>query len=304
MSRVLTVLLASAIAGVTPVIAPVLPNRPDSVKFAVIGDTGTGDQAQYDIARQMERSRATFPFDLVLMVGDNLYEGNSLTDLQRTFERPYGPLLQAGVKFQASLGNHDPPDSRSYKPFNMNGERYYTYARKNVRFFVIDTNLLDDVQLRWLDESLARAAEPWKICYFHHAIYSSAGRHGSAVDLRVRLEPLFVKHGVSVVFAGHDHVYERTKPQQGIHYFVVGSSGKLRRGDLEQTGFTAAGFDRDLVFMLTEITGADMHFQAISRTGQTVDSGVLQRRARPGEKLTPPAKGSVAQPAEPAVADR
>ena len=283
MPRVLTLLAASAVAAATLFAEPVLPNRPDSVKFAVIGDTGTGSQAQYDIARQMERFRGTFPFGLVIMVGDNLYEGNNRNDLRRTFEQPYGRLLQAGVRFQASLGNHDPPDSRFYKHFNMNGERYYTYARKNVRFFVIDTNLLDDAQLRWLEDSLARAEEEWKICYFHHAIYSSAGRHGSAVDLRVRLEPLFVKHGVSVVFAGHDHVYERTKPQKGVHYFVVGSAGKLREGDLEQTGLTAAGFDRDHVFLLAEIAEAEMHFQAISRTGQTVDAGVLKRRPTPEE---------------------
>lgn len=146
------------------------------------------------------------------------------------------------------------------------------------------------MQLRWLDEGLGRAEEDWKICYFHHAVYSSAGRHGSAVDLRVRLEPLFVKHGVSVVFAGHDHVYERTKPQKGVHYFVVGSAGKLRKGDLRRSNITAAGFDRDYVFMLAEIAGAGMFFQAISRMGETVDSGVIRRRPKRGETILKPSR--------------
>ena len=82
----------------------------------------------------------------------------------------------------------------------MNGARYYTYARKNVRFFVLDTTQLDAKQVAWLDAALQEAKEDWKICYFHHPLYSNAGRHGSSVDLRVLLEPIFVKHGVDVVF--------------------------------------------------------------------------------------------------------
>jgi hypothetical protein len=92
------------------------------------------------------------------------------------------------------------------------------------------------------------------------------------------LEPIFVKYGVQVVFAGHEHFYERIKPQQGIHHFVSGAAGKLRRNDIRRTGLTAVGFDDDLSFMLVEIEGDTMHYQAISRAGATVDSGVITRR--------------------------
>ena len=111
---------------------------------------------------------------------------------------------------------------------------------------------------------------------------SVAGRHGSSVDLRILLEPIFVKYGVNVVFSGHDHVYERLKPQKGIYYFVSGSAGELRRGDLEGSEQTAAGFDQDRSFMAVEIAGSDMFFQAISRTGQIVDAGTIRRQARAG----------------------
>jgi hypothetical protein len=92
-----------------------------------------------------------------------------------------------------------------------------------------------------------------------------------------------VKYNVSVVFSGHDHVYERVKPQQGIAYFVVGSGGELRSGNIDRkSGLTAKGFDTDQAFLAAEIIGDQMYFSAISRTGQTVDSGVLVRR-----KITP-----------------
>jgi 3',5'-cyclic AMP phosphodiesterase CpdA len=257
-----------------------LPNRADSLKFAVMGDNGTGDRPQYEVAEQMAKVHATFPFDLVIMLGDNMYGGQTPADYVRKFEQPYAPLLAAGVRFQASVGNHDRPEQVSYKPYNMNGQRYYTYARKNVRFFALDSNLMTQKQLEWIETELKNAREEWKICYFHHPLYSNAARHGSSIDLRVLLEPIFVRNGVNVVFSGHDHVYERIKPQKGIHYFVSGAAGQLRRGNLELSDQTAASFDQDRSFMVVELAGTELSFQAISRTGQIVDSGVIQRQAR------------------------
>jgi hypothetical protein len=142
---------------------------------------------------------------------------------------------------------------------------------------VLDSNQLDPRQQAWLDGMLQQAEEPWKICYFHHPLYSDASRHGSDVSLRVALEPLLTKGGVNVVFAGHDHVYERLTPQKGIAHFVAGSSGQLRRGDIRPSAMTAAFFDQDQAFMLVEIDNDQMFFQAISRTGAIVDSGVIER---------------------------
>jgi 3',5'-cyclic AMP phosphodiesterase CpdA len=255
--------------------------RPDSLKFAVIGDSGTGDKPQYEVAQQMVAARAKVPFEMVIMLGDNLYGRQRPEDFVAKFERPYAGLLQAGVSFFASLGNHDDQTNRFYKSFNMGGERYYTYAKKNVRFFVFDSNLMDAKQLAWIDGSLKQSQEDWKICYFHHPLYSDAGRHGPTIDLRVVIEPILVKYGIDVVFSGHDHVYERIKAQKGITYFVDGSSGQLARGDVNPSADTAAFFDQDQTFMLVEIAGDDMLFQAISRAGRTVDSGVVRRREKP-----------------------
>jgi hypothetical protein len=199
-------------------------------------------------------------------------------DYVLTFTRPYPALLEAGVRFYAALGNHDDPDQRFYAPFNMNGERYYTYARQNVRFFVFDTNVMDAQQLAWIDRTLGDSNDEWKVAVFHHPIYSDGGRHGSNVELRVRLEPLLTRHGVNVAFTGHDHFYERTTPQKGITHFIAGSGGQLRKNDVRRSPMTAAAFDTDYAFMLLEVAGDTMHFQAVSRTGAIVDSGSIRRR--------------------------
>jgi predicted MPP superfamily phosphohydrolase len=257
-----------------------LPNGKDSVKFLAMGDNGTGEQGQYEVARQMVAARAQFPFEFAIMLGDNLYGSQKPDDFIAKFERPYKPLLDAGVKFYAALGNHDEQTNRFYKPWNMNGERYYTYTKKDVRFFVLDSDYIDPKQLDWLTKELGDAKEDWKVVYFHHPLYSSAGRHGSETDLRLVLEPLFVKFGVNAVFSGHDHVYERIKPQKGIYYFVAGSAGQLRRGDLQTSPLTEKGFDQDQAFLLVEIDKDAMAIQAISRTGVTVDTASLPRQAK------------------------
>jgi predicted MPP superfamily phosphohydrolase len=257
------------------------PLKSGSVRFAAIGDMGTGEPPQYEVAQQMLKARQTFPFDFVIMLGDNIYGGSKPADIDKKFAVPYKPLLDAGVKFYASLGNHDDTNERFYQPFNMNGESYYTYKKGNVRFFVLNSNYMDPKQLAWLEAQLKDAGNGgWKICYFHHPLYSSGKFHGPSLDLRKLLEPLFTKYGVDVVFSGHDHVYERIHPQQGIYYFMEGASGQLRAGNLARSDITAKGFDTDCSFVLTEIAGDDLYFQTISRTGETVDSGVIHRTIR------------------------
>jgi predicted phosphodiesterase len=220
------------------------------------------------------------------MMGDNLYGGEGAGDYRRKFEEPYKPLLDAGVKFYAALGNHDDPTQRFYKHFNMNGEKYYTFKapkpgigdRGGVRFFALDSNYMSKEQLDWLAKELKASGSDWKIPFFHHPLYSSGEKHGADVKLREQLEPLFLEQGVDVVFSGHEHFYERLKPQKGITYFVNGSAAKLRKGNIGETGMTAKGFDTGYAFMIVEVAGDELHFQTIEADGKTVDSGVIKRR--------------------------
>jgi len=261
-----------------------LPNRPDSLKFAVIGDNGTGATPQYEVGKQMQAWHDKFPFVLVLMMGDNIYGSDRPQDFVKKFESPYKTLLDGGVKFYASLGNHDSPEQRLYKFYNMDGKRYYSFKapKQDVRFFALESTYMDQDQLAWLEKELEASREDWKIVFFHHPLYSSARTHGSETKLRASIEPLFIKYNVSLVLNGHDHVYERIKPQNGIPYIVEGSSGQLRDGDLRKDSpLTAKGFDTDRTFMLMEIGKDDLTFLAISRLGDVVDSGVITRRKNP-----------------------
>ena len=260
------------------------PVGKDSVKFLVLGDTGTGDRAQYDVAAQVWKSHQVFPYEFAIMLGDNIYGSERPRDFSQKFEKPYKPLLDANIPFHASLGNHDDPNQRYYKPFGMDGQRFYSYQKHDVRFFALDSNYMDKDQQAWLDKELSASDARWKVAYFHHPLYSSGEAHGSEVDLRVIVEPMFIKHGVDVVFAGHEHFYERIKPQRGIAYFTSGGAAKLREGDIRMGALTARGFDTEQSYMLVEIDGDVMRFQTISRRGKVVDSGEIARQAKPDTK--------------------
>ncbi|HEY2170837.1 MAG TPA: metallophosphoesterase, partial [Candidatus Angelobacter sp.] len=180
-----------------------IPLQEKSVRFAVIGDSGTGDRAQYEVAQKMEAYRQATKFDFVIMLGDNIYGSHSPRDFVKKFEQPYKPLLDAGVKFYASLGNHDDPDDeRLYKPFNMGGERYYSFRKGEAGFFALDSNYMDPKQLSWLDQNLKNSQGTWKICFFHHPLYNDGRHHGADADLRTQVLPLFQRYGVNAVFSG------------------------------------------------------------------------------------------------------
>jgi hypothetical protein len=255
-----------------------LPNKANSVRFVVIGDTGTGSHQQHELADVLLRYRQVFPFEIVLMMGDNMYGAEKAGDYKAKFEDVYRPLLDQKVKFYAALGNHDDSNQRFYEYFNMEGQEYYRFKKGNVSFYSLNSNYMDKKQIDWLNEKLASDTSDWKIAYFHHPPYSSGGAHGSDTKLREIVEPIFLKNHVNIVFAGHEHFYERIKPQKGIYYFISGSGGKLRKGDVKRDSpLMDKAYDSDLSFMLLEIDGNQMYFQVISRTGETVDTGVIVR---------------------------
>jgi hypothetical protein len=254
----------------------------DKLRFAVIGDWGTGDSDQVGIARQMFSSHQRSPLDFIISAGDNIYPNGSGRYFGKHFEAPFASLLKDRINFYTVLGNHDVhagrQDQCQYPLFNMGGASFYRLTRGDglTEFFMLDSNDFDQRQAAWLENSLSDSKAKWKIAVFHHPIYSSGKTHGSNVGLRKQLEPLFTRYEVNIALSGHDHIYERTKPQQGVQYFVSGAGGKVRRGNVDRgSSLTAASFDNENHFMVFEIEDSAARFQAISGTGAVVDSGSL-----------------------------
>jgi len=253
-----------------------MPEMRGGTVFALMGDSGSGDTAQRDVAQAMLTYFTTarrFPF--VLMLGDNLYHD----DYNGEFLEPYKPLLDKGVTFYATLGNHDRDLEIHFKPFNMNDQDRYAFDQGNARFVALNSNHPGDpVQLKWLDGAFTNTGNKWRIAFFHHPLYSS-GEHSaeSREVIRPALEDALVRNQIDVVFSGHEHLYERIRPQRGIHYFVSGGGGR------NLYGYHASSFDEVGVsehhFMVVEIAGDQLLFEAITHAQKLLDCGVVYRRA-------------------------
>jgi calcineurin-like phosphoesterase family protein len=256
-----------------------MPERVRSVRFAVLGDTGTGDASQAKVAETLWSYYAQgHRFKFILLLGDNLYAGmESARDYERQFTTPYKKFLDARIRFRATLGNHDLATQAAFEPFGMNGHPYYSFTEGNAKFVSLNSNEPSDpAQLAWLDKEF-QGENGWRICFFHHPLYSSGVHSQEAVRIRALLENALVKNKVNVVFSGHEHFYERSKPQREIQYFVAGGSAKLRRGDLRPHDFTAFGYDGEQSLMIIEIAGDELFYQALTSSGKTVDCGVVPR---------------------------
>jgi 3',5'-cyclic AMP phosphodiesterase CpdA len=251
-----------------------MPTIRGGTVFALMGDGGSGDMPQQQVAQAMltyfETARR-FPF--VLMLGDNLYDD----DYTNEFLVPYKPLLDHGVKFYATIGNHDRDLQIHFKPFNMGDKDRYTFDQGNARFAALNSNHPGDPeQIKWLDTAFADAGDKWRICFFHHPLYSS-GQHASESQdvIRPALERALVRNRVNVVFSGHEHLYERTRPQQGIVYFVSGGGGrylyKVQPREFDEVGVS------EHHFMVAEVAGDRLFYEAITHQQRVLDCGVVYR---------------------------
>jgi Calcineurin-like phosphoesterase len=295
-AKFLSYFLVLAVLTSAPALTSRSQNPTETAKplsFVVIGDSGTGKAGQFAVAQQMKKYREQQDYNVVLMLGDNIYPNGAASHFKKKFERPYANLLKDGVRFFASLGNHDVrrglEAQLQYEKFNMSGRRYYSFTLGDelIEFFALDTTLMNQPQLAWLEEKLKNSTTRWKVAFFHHPLYSSAKRHGSEMDIRRVLEPLFVRYHINVVFSGHDHVYERIKPQQGIQYFVAGASGQLRKNGMKKkSDLTAVSSDVLHSFLLVQVSPAEMKVEAIGENGSFIDRVVITKAQAEASKAS------------------
>lgn len=204
-----------------------LPEPTPLLRFAVVGDFGTGAALEYEVARRMCRWRRGHGFRLVVTTGDNVYPDGGRDRFRAAFFRPMRCLLENGVRFRAALGNHDVrtndgrPELRE-PAFGMEG-RNYVVRRNGVRFVIANSTPLNRDRLRRMLRT--REGDRWTVVVFHHPVFSPGTTYGSTPGYRPELPRMFRRKGVDLVLNGHDHLYAVTKPLRRIRYAVTGGGG-------------------------------------------------------------------------------
>ena len=271
--------------------------NPTVFHFVAMGDNGCACKGQQAVATKMIEWRKDHPYDTVIMMGDNVYpigmkRGGNKDLFEVAFDQYYKPLTMAGVKFYATVGNHDTEadgakaEIADQDRFHILGQYgYYSFASNEqangnplVMFICINSTRLlklgaDDAQIAWLSKSLTESKALWKIAYFHHPIYGPSGGHKAEKELKQGIEKILQAGGAQIVLSGHNHYYARLKPENGINYIISGGGGK----DLvtPRNGEVVAKIGKAYHFTYFEVYPDQMTFEAIPASGQALDQGMF-----------------------------
>jgi hypothetical protein len=242
-------------------------------KFLVIGDSGEGSADQFALVEQMP----TVPIDFMLHVGDMAYESGTFPEFEKNFFEVYEDLMKNFAVFPVP-GNHEyvTNDAGPYRAvFDLpNNERWYSFDWGPVHFVALDTEQIGATQAKWLEEDLEANDKPWVVAYMHKPPYSS-GSHGSELPARDTFSPIFRKHKVPLVITGHDHHYERVRPQDGVHYFVSGGGGA---GTYPVVESEFSAFAQEVIhFLYITADKEELMVHAIDASGQEFDQLLLTK---------------------------
>ena len=204
------------------------------VKFAFIGDMGTGDDNQYRVSKSLKKIINNNNLEFVIGMGDNIYDcgATSLDDVQfdNKFEKPY-KKIDDKIKFYMTLGNHDYGEhyckcqvedrehfqvqygkisQKQNKKWYMPA-RYYTFIKGNIEFFALDCNVdkqtnkeIED-QIKFMKPKIENSKAKWKIA-FGHQPWVSIGDHGNAPNrLNKYFTELFNTGLIDIYLCGDDH---------------------------------------------------------------------------------------------------
>src|SRR5215203_1525797 len=250
-----------------------------SFGFAVVGDSGSGGKGQSAVARLLRRLEP----DLILHTGDVVYPGGEERHYDRRFFTPYRDLIRDVPVFPV-LGNHDVRKGNGaaflenfHPPLDNPGstKRYYAFDWGDAHFVALDSELYygdqggsAEQQKAFLERDLAATGRRWKVAFLHRSPYGSS-RHGGDERVRADLIPIFARHEVDLVFAGHDHVYERTMPIKGVTYVVSGGGGRrlYPAGKGPLTACSRSAHHAVLVY----VDGAHLSLEAIEPDGTAFD---------------------------------
>jgi hypothetical protein len=202
------------------------------LKMLVYGDTQTGSNVPERIHDAMLGFIERDPEfqTLVLHTGDWVRSDDEDTWTRQFFNpsRVRTREMIARVPVVGCIGNHDlwGGTFRKYWPFPYVEDRYWSFDYGPAHVTIVDVYSdysPNSKQLAWIEEDLRSSDSPWKFLILHEPGYS-AGHHRNNSDVQVRLQPLCERHGVALVFAGHNHYYARCLVN-GVHHITTGGGG-------------------------------------------------------------------------------
>ncbi|MGE0877495.1 MAG: metallophosphoesterase [Acidimicrobiia bacterium] len=212
------------------------------LRIAAAGDVGDSGKRITATGAAVAAIAAQSPYDVMMVLGDNVYPSGDPGGLAKTVFGPFGAVLDHGATLLAIVGNHDVKNGNGPRQMAALGMPGLWWARQfgDVLIVGLDSNQPDNAEQRtFLETTLSTTTAKWRIVALHHPPYS-AGYQGSSKNVRAAFSPLFERYGVQLVLSGHDHDYQRSEPINGVTYVVSGAGAGTRRTG--SASFTAVSF--------------------------------------------------------------
>lgn len=256
---------------------PMPPEAQPWLRVALVGDVGDAGDRESETAAAIEEQSQIDRYDILMLLGDNVYPSGDPARVQATVFDPFGPLLDDGTELFAILGNHDEQTGTGdaqLEALGMPG-RWYAVERGDMLGIALDSTMPTNAeQLAWLEKTLAESDATWRLVGLHHPPYSS-GMHGSNGTVRAAFVPLFERYGVQIVFSGHEHDYQRSDPINGVTYIVTGAASRTRRTGVDD--FTAVAYSTHH-YVDMNIYDDHILLRAIDQDGEQFDEVVIPAR--------------------------
>lgn len=251
--------------------------------FAVIGDFGTGERDQLEVAGALRRWAERRELEALVTTGDNIYDSGHPENFDEAWLQPYGWVDRRGIPVVASLGNHDAETDAGAPVMELLGMPGPWYAHRfgPVELFVLDGNHPDHAgQLAFVASALRRSTAPWKVAVVHHPPYT-CGHHDGHEDVRDRWLPVLQAGGVDAILSGHDHNYQRF-PEVGDMLLVISGGGGR---ELHEVGECPPGTPQPVAvlddrhhFLVGRATVTELRLRAVAVPGgDVVDEVALHR---------------------------
>ncbi len=282
--------------------SPTATSGANAVRFAVIGDYGSGDAKEGEIASLVKGWKP----DFITTVGDNNYPRGETSTIDRNigqfyheFIFPYKGTYGAGAtsnRFWPIYGHRDwdndgvdiatPLSGKPYHDyFTLPGNgRYYDFVDGPIHFFMLSTDRYREpdgasstsIQAKWLQSRLAASKARWKLVDAQHAP-NTAAASVAGVGGSIWMRWPYAAWGATAVLAGYYHSYERIL-RDGIVYFVNGISGGnyISGFAYPPVRGSQVRYNDDHGAMLVNANSSRIIFQFITRTGSVIDRYTIQ----------------------------
>ncbi|KAA0259380.1 metallophosphoesterase [Deferribacter autotrophicus] len=208
--------------------------------FAVLGDNKNSSIFNYIINKLNQDKKLLFA-----IIGGDLV----LYPTKETYQAFLKQRQHIEIPTLVLPGNHDVAFRNCYFYHKIFDSFYYSFTLGDTKFILLDNsneNNISDEQFYWLENELKNSQNlKYRFVFMHVPLWDPRDFVDSGVkfahalkdsDFARKLEDLFIKYNVTILFESHIHGYYAFE-KRGLKHIITGGAGAELKGTTPETNF-------------------------------------------------------------------